>query len=113
VTLVLGVDVVDRAAHERRVAAVENLILLWILYTQFLELFVDLFPTDEHGSAVPGLPECDRRTKHIGLFSFGEKYSLGILSSVFVCEAHYSYRGIQPAAQLLSVSLHVGDRLLG
>ena len=78
VALVLLVDEVDRAADERRIAAVENLIVLRILDPELLQHVVDFLAPDQHRRAVAGLLEGDRGAQHVGLLAFREQHALRV-----------------------------------
>ena len=76
--LVLLVNVVDRAADQRRVAAVEDLITLRVLDPDLLQQVVNFLAPDEHRRAVAAFLEGDRGAQHVGLLAFGEQHALGV-----------------------------------
>ena len=96
VALMFRVDIVDRAADQRRVAAVEDLIVLRVVDAHVLQEVVDLLAADQHRRAVARFLERDRRAQHVRLLAFGEQHALRVLPRVFIGEAHHRHRRVEP-----------------
>ena len=112
VALVLGVDEVDGAPDQRRIAAVEHFIVLRIVDPELLQQVVDVLAADQHRRAVAGFLEGDRGAQHVGLLAFREQHALGVRARRFIGEAHHRRRSGSAARAAAGGRRHVLDRLL-
>ena len=112
VALVLGIEIVDRAPDQWRIAAVEHFIAMRVVDAEFSQLGIDFLAPDQHRRAIATLMERDRRAQHVGLFALGEQHPARIRPRPFKGEAEHRRGRVQSRAQLAAVGGHVGDRLL-
>ena len=111
--VMLGVDIVDRTADQRRVAAVEHLIAHRIVDPELGQLVVDVLAPDQHRRAVTAVLESDGGTEDVFLLALREQHPFRIGPGRFEGEAQDGRGRIEPGAERLAIGRHVGDRLLG